>query len=313
MVTSIPPLTADEQIEFGYLDKGQSWPADRKTLVVASYNIRYARGPFLISGGLLRKVKLLSNRRRSETVSRNIKLAAGALTAGKLMPPIDVLALQEADKQTARAGGVHVARELATELNMPWVHAPAGIPRGIKPVQREWWLDFEEPIELHDKGDTGIALISRHPLSDLARIDLPWQKCPWRPRLAMGATVPLRNKGLRIINVHVDPHAASDGQLQQLEVLAKHADATTGPIIIVGDFNTLSKQKCLDTRLFLEARGYTTPFTTGTATWRGSGIRLHADWIFTRDVEVKNWGVARPLSSSDHWPVWVEIEVSDTR
>lgn len=313
MVTAIPPLTADEEIEFGYHEEGQPWPHDLTTLVVASYNIRYARGPFLISGGLLRKIGLLSRRRRSQNVLRNIKLAAGVLTSGKLMPPIDLLALQEADKQTARAGGVHVARELAAELNMPWVHVPAGIPRGVKPVQREWWLDFEEPIQLHDKGDTGVALISRRRLTHVTRIDLPWQKCAWRPRLAIAATIPLGERSVRIINVHVDPHAGSDGQLQQLEVIASHAEASKMPAIILGDFNTLSKEKCVDTRRFLEARGYTTPFRTGTATWRGSGLRMHADWIFSRDLQVKNYGVTRPLKSSDHWPVWAEIEMLDKR
>jgi len=308
MATSIPPLTPEEQIEFGYTNEVHPWPQNRPTLVVASYNIRYARGPFLISGGLLRKARLLNTRRRSETVLRNIRVAATAFTSGNLLPPIDVLALQEADRQTVRAGGVHVARELAAELRMPWVHVPAGIPRGIKPIQREWWLDFEEPIHLHDNGDTGVAMISRHRLDEVTRLDLPWQKCPWRPRLAMAATIQFGKKSIRLINVHVDPHAASDGQLQQLEVIAGHAEASRGPAIIVGDFNTLSKQKCIETRGFLEARGYTTPFSTGTATWRGSGIRLHADWIFTRDVDVKTYGVARPLSSSDHWPVWVEIE-----
>ena len=310
MATAIPPLTAEEQIEFGN-QEGQPWPTDRTSLVVASYNIRYARGPHLISGGVLRKTGLLTARRRSEVVSRNIDIAAEALTAGKLMPPFDVLALQEADKRTVRAGGIHVAREFAEKLKLPWIHVPAGLPRGIKPIQREWWLDFEEPIQLHDEGDTGVALISRHPVNDVIRMDLPWSKCPWRPRLAMAATLPLTKRAIRVINVHVDPHAASGGQLEQLEVLATHAENWNGPAVIVGDFNTLSKQKCLDTRQFMEARGYTTPFPTGTPTWRGSGIRLHADWIFTRDVTVKRWGVARPLNSSDHWPVWVEIEVSD--
>lgn len=312
MVNAIPSFLAGEPIEFGYPNEGRAWPADQTKLVVASYNIRYARGPFLISGGVLRKIGMLSGRRRSDTVSNNIRRAAAVFTSGKLMPPIDILAVQEADKETVRAGGLHVARALAAELKMPWVHVPAGIPRGIKPVQREWWLDFEEPIQLHDSGDTGVALISRYQLREIVRLDLPWQKCPWRPRLAVAASIPLGEKSIRIVNVHVDPHAATDGQLQQLEVIAAHAEASKGPAIILGDFNTLSKEKCTETRRFFEARGYTTPFRTGTATWRGSGIRLHADWIFTRHVQVKNYGVTRPLSSSDHWPVWAEIDMSDT-
>jgi len=64
-----------------------------------------------------------------------------------------------------------VANELADALHMSWVHVPAGIPRGVKPATRQWWLDFEEPIDLHDSGDTGIALLSQLPVSEVTRID----------------------------------------------------------------------------------------------------------------------------------------------
>lgn len=246
--------------------------------------------------------------RRPQHVGRMISTAARALSDGRFLPRADVVALQEADKGTARTGGHHVAKELATELGMQWVHAPAGIPRGIAPAKRQWWLDFEEPIDLHDSGDTGVALLSRLPLSDVERIDLPWQECPWRPRLAMSATISIGPNQIRLFNAHVDPHMAVGGQLAQLEVIAERAEAATVPTIVLGDFNTLSNQKCLDTRSFLEARGYRTPLQTGTATWRGAGLRMHADWIFTRGLKIQRWGVARHvLDVSDHWPIWAEI------
>ena len=293
--------------EFGDQYSSGPWPSNLTKLVVASYNIRYARGPHLISGGLLRKVGLLPRQGRDKTVRQNIRMAAAAFTDGSLLPPVDLLALQEADKSTVRAGGIHVARELAAQMNMRWVHAAAGIPRGIKPLDRQWWLDFEEPIELFDKGDTGVSIISRYPVENVTRIDLPWKECLWRPRLAIAGTIKIADKNIRLVNVHVDPHAASGGQLEQLEVIAQHADEFDGPAIILGDFNTLSKQKCSDTRQFMEQNGYSTPFVTGTPTWRGAGLRLHADWIFTRGLNVGRVGVARPLSSSDHWPIWAEI------
>lgn len=278
-------------------------------LVVASYNIRYARGPYLISGGIRRKMGLMSLTGRPQHVSRQISAAARAFSDGKLLPRVDVLALQEADKETKRTGGHHVAQELAHGLGMQWVHEPAGIPRGIAPVKRQWWLDFEEPIDLYDSGDTGVALLSRLPLIDVTRIDLPWQECRWRPRLAIAATITVGTQDVRIFNAHVDPHAAVDGQLAQLEVIAAQAEATTLPTIVLGDFNTLSRQKCIETREFLEARGYTTPFPTGTATWRTIGLKMHADWIFVRGVKIERWGVARPLNVSDHWPIWAEVAV----
>jgi endonuclease/exonuclease/phosphatase family metal-dependent hydrolase len=276
-------------------------------LVVASYNIRYARGPYLITGGLRRKMGLMSLTRRSEHVARQISAAARAFSDGVLLPRVDVLALQEADLCTQRSGGHHVANELAAELGMNVMHEATGLPRGVAPVKRQWWLDFEEPIDMHDSGDTGVALLSRLPMTDVTRIDLPWHECPWRPRLAIAATRAVGPHQVRFFNAHVDPHAAINGQLAQLEVVAAQAEAATVPTVILGDFNTLSRQKCIDTRKFLESRGYTTPFPTGTATWRGGGLRMHADWIFVRGVKIERWGVARPLSVSDHWPIWTEI------
>ena len=306
MVTAIPPLSDSEKLEFGpaVTNVQESTPTN---VVIASYNIRYARGPHLISGGLFRKAGLMSLKQRPSFISKQISLAAKAFSEGKLIPRPHVLLLQEADKRTDRAGGHHVAQELATQLEMNWVHAPAGIPRGIKPVQRQWWLDFEEPIGLHDLGDTGVAFLSKLPLANVTRIDLPWHECPWRPRLAIAATVALGTSKLRIFNAHVDPHAAVDGQLEQMEVIAEEAARTSEPSLILGDFNTLSKKKSIETREFLESRGYFTPFPTGTPTWRGAGLRLHADWIFGRGIKITRWGVARPLSVSDHWPIWVEL------
>ncbi|HEU5460562.1 MAG TPA: endonuclease/exonuclease/phosphatase family protein [Pyrinomonadaceae bacterium] len=303
----IPPLTDSEKLEFGENSDHQALANDNK-LVVTSYNIRYARGPYLISGGLRRKLGLMNLARRPQHVGRMISAAARAFTDGRLLPRADVIALQEADKGTVRTGGHHVAKELAEEMGMHWVHAPAGIPRGVAPAKRQWWLDFEEPIGVNDSGDTGVALLSRLPLNDVTRIDLPWQECPHRPRLAMSATIALGSNEIRLFNAHVDPHMGVGGQLAQLEAIAEQAEASTGPTIVLGDFNTLSKQKCLDTRGFLEARGYTTPLCTGTATWRGAGLRMHADWIFTRGLKIQRWGVARLLLNvSDHWPIWAEV------
>jgi endonuclease/exonuclease/phosphatase family metal-dependent hydrolase len=280
------------------------------SIVVASYNIRYAVGSRLISGGLLRKAGLHgSAERRRQLVAKNIERAARVFTDNQLLPRPDVLAIQEADKRTERAGRHHVARELAEAMDVDWIHVPAGIPRGVKPKTRQWWLDFEEPIALNDTGDTGIALLSRLPVSDVARIDLPWHECAWRPRLAMAATIALGGADLRILNAHVDPHSAVNGQLEQLETLMSATKDYDGPTLIVGDFNTLSNKKVAETRHFLESQGFSTPFPSGTPTWRGMGIRLHADWIFGRGVNILNWGVARPLNVSDHWPVWARLEL----
>src|SRR4030095_1530659 len=100
-----PPI-AVQPLEFGRVNETDHWTATKTSLVVASYNIRYARGPFLISGGVLRKLGMSSRGRRTNTVSDNLQKAAKAFTEGKLLPLVDILAVQEADKGTVRAGAV---------------------------------------------------------------------------------------------------------------------------------------------------------------------------------------------------------------
>ena len=279
----------------------------RSKLVLASYNIRYAVGRHLISSGLLRKAGVNLPRYRADAVARNIHTAALAFSDSRLLPRPDILALQEADKETGRAGGQHVAARLADDLSMSFVHVGAGLPQGVKPKQREWWLNFEEQIGMQDTGDTGVALLSRIPVSAITRIDLPWHECAWRPRLAMAVTFELGGQLVRLFNAHVDQHGPIDNQHQQIERVLEHATRRDGPTVILGDFNTLSKQKAIAVRQLMESNGYTTPFPTGTATWRGAGLRFHADWIFVRGVSVNRWGVAKPLNVSDHWPIWAEI------
>jgi endonuclease/exonuclease/phosphatase family metal-dependent hydrolase len=318
MATIDEAMAAPESLEASGIETGDfatsgATVAERSRLVVVSYNIRYGVGSFLITGSLFRRVGLTRPRRRARLVARHIQRAALALRDGTRLPPADIIALQEADKETIRAGGHHIARELARELQMGYAHASAGIPREEEPKAKQWYLDFEEHIAPTDEGDTGVALLSRLPLDDAARVELPWTDCAWRPRLALAATVRACGQKIHIFNSHIDPHASTDEQLEQHAAVLARADRADGPVILLGDFNTLTRAACLRVRGFLEARGYTSPLPTGVATWRAGLIRLHPDWIFVRGVRVIRWGVARPLGVSDHWPVWVEIDLAPER
>lgn len=280
---------------------------NRSSLVLASYNIRYAVGSHLIGSGLLRKLGYNFPRNRSQAVARNISAAARVFSEDELLPHPDILALQESDKETGRAGGQHVAKGLAEEIGSAFIHLSAGLPRGVKQEQREWWLNFEDHIALNDPGETGVALLHHLPVENVERLDLPWRDCPWRPRVALAATFHLADKKVRLINVHISPHSGVANQHAQTEAVIEHAKAFDGPVVILGDFNTLSTEKEIDIRRLMETLGYSTPFPTGTPTWRGAGLRFHADWIFARDLRIVRWGVAKPQGISDHWPIWAEI------
>ena len=282
-------------------------------VVIATFNIRYAVGSFLITGSLFRRAGLGRPARRQQLVQRNIEKAAATLGGSRAMPRADIIALQEADRGTQRAGSQHVARELARALDMHYTHAAMNIPRGVPPKDKQWYLNFEEPIATDDTGDTGVAILSRQPIAASSRVELPWSECAWRPRLALAATVNTGSSRLHVFNSHIDPHATMDEQLAQHESIIERAARVDErePTILLGDFNTLIRRTRDATRRLLESHGYTSPMPSGTGTWRAGLLRLHADWIFVRGARVARWGVARPLSVSDHWPVWVEIELPE--
>jgi endonuclease/exonuclease/phosphatase family metal-dependent hydrolase len=279
------------------------------TIVVGSFNIRYAVGPYLITGGFLRKTGIHSPSRRPGLIRKNLARAAHALSSGRAMPAIDILGLQEADVRTRRAGGIHIARELASALGYDFAHAPNLVPAGVIPEKKQWYLDFEEPIDTFDDGDTGVALLSRLAFENVRRIELPSFGCDWRPRVAVASEFVAWQRRITVVNVHIDPHASTDEQLEQHQAVIDVIDDANNPAVILGDFNTLSVAAAQKVRAFLEARGFTTPFANSLPTWRAGLIKLHPDWIFGRDVKFDRWGVCRPLRVSDHWPVWAALSL----
>lgn len=307
-VRGVSQAESDLEIERDDFAARTSSSEESRRLVVVTYNIRYAVGSHLIGGSVLRRAGLGWPARRPRLVGENIRRAAALLSDGTSLPRADVVALQEADRGTLRAGGRHVARELAAELKMNYVRAHVPTPADVEPKDRKWWLDFEERMLRGEEGDTGVALLSRLPLSDAARIELPWGVCPWRPRLAVAASVPFGGRRLHVFNAHIDTHATVEGQLKQHRTILARAARTDEPTVLLGDFNTLDDEGRRAARGLLEAEGYTTPLPTNTATWRSGPIRHHFDWIFLRGARVLRWGVARVRGISDHWPVWVEIE-----
>jgi endonuclease/exonuclease/phosphatase family metal-dependent hydrolase len=304
---------ASDGVELGDLTGGAAPLPTPRRIVLTTFNIRYAVGSFLISGSLLRRIGLKRLARRPALVKSHIERAARAFSDDVLLPAPHVIALQEADRETIRAGRLHVARELAIRLKCHYAHAAQAKPRDEEPEPKQWYLDFEEHISAREPGETGLAFLSRWPLAAARRVELPWSECAWRPRLALAATLALgAERHLHLFNSHIDPHAGVAEQLAQHEAILDDADgieAAGDAVVLLGDFNTLTPRARTAMRELLEARGYQTPLPTKLPTWRAGLYRLHADWIFVRGAaRVTRWGVARPLSVSDHWPVWVEIE-----
>src|SRR5215204_4277727 len=133
-----------------------------------------------------------------------------------------IMGLQEVDRKKKRSGHSHTAKQIADELGMhyAWAAPPAAKPK--------------------DEEETGVALLSIYPLSDVRRIVLPHEGPNRRRRVALGATVELDDRKWRVYTAHAETRIPMDKKVQQfkavLEDLAQYPKDM--PAIVMGDLNT---------------------------------------------------------------------------
>ncbi len=205
-----------------------------------------------------------------------------------------VIGLQEVDRNKERTGNQNTARILAEELGMHYAWAA---PPGTKSATEE---------------ETGVAILSPYPLSNIQRIVLPHNGPGQRRRVALGATVTIGPKHLRVYSVHSETRMSFDKKLDQwkavLADLEKYSPDT--PAIVLGDLNTWEPGAGGKTRKLFTSAGFHTPFD-GQSTFRQRilfvPLDLKLDWIWLRNLEAIKHGVDRDIKLSDHWPLWITL------
>jgi endonuclease/exonuclease/phosphatase family metal-dependent hydrolase len=205
-----------------------------------------------------------------------------------------ILALQEVDRRKKRTGNSNTAKALADELGLHYAWAA---PPTAKPGDEE---------------ETGVAIFSVYPLSDIKRIVLPHPGPYRRRRVALGATVDIDGHKWRIYSAHAETRISFGKKLEQynalLEDLARYpADM---PAIVMGDFNTWEPNGHSKTIKLFSKAGLKTPFG-GQSTFRRRvlfvPIELRLDWVWLRGLEATSHGIDRQIQVSDHWPLWTNL------
>lgn len=209
-----------------------------------------------------------------------------------------ILALQEVDRRKKRSGHNNTAKILADELGLYYVWTA---PPAKKPTDEE---------------ETGVAILSVYPLSDVKRFVLPHPGPGKRRRVALGATVEIENRKWRIYSVHAETRINFDKKLEQFKAVL---DDLAGypkdmPSIIMGDFNTWepnAHDKVV--KLFSDA-GLKTPFVEGKKTFKRRilmvPLELKLDWVWLRGLEASSCGIDRQIEISDHYPLWTNVKMS---
>ena len=206
-----------------------------------------------------------------------------------------ILALQEVDRSKKRSGNNNTAKLIADELGMHYVWAA---PPSPKPTDEE---------------ETGVAILSVYPLTDVQRIVLPNKGPNGRRRVALGATVEIDNQRWRVYSAHTETRIPVNKKLEQFKAVLDdlaHYPANM-PAIIMGDLNTWEPNADGKTSKFFSDAGLKTPFG-GEATFRRRvlfvPIELKLDWVWLRGLEAASFGIDRKIEVSDHFPLWTNLK-----
>lgn len=274
-------------------------------LLLLSLIFPYNDGPLLESGQGA-TVRQQSGTAPSEIkiISYNIRWRSGddLKTLIKLLqedPEIgcaSILALQEVDRHKKRTGHNNTVKTIADALGMYYVWAA---PPTAKPSDEE---------------ETGVAILSFYPLSDVRRIVLPNPGPNRRRRVAVGATVEMPNHRWRVYSAHAETRITIGKKLEQykavLDDLAQFPAVM--PAIIMGDFNTWEPYAGGKVNKLFSDAGLKTPFDDR-STFRRKvlfvPVELKLDWVWLRGLEAAAFGIDRKVEVSDHYPLWTNVKM----
>lgn len=211
----------------------------------------------------------------------------------------DVIGLQEMDRRRKRSGSVDAARQMAEELglNYAWAAAPND---GTKRGDREAGED-----------ETGVAILSPHPLTDVTRLVLPHPGPNCQRRAAIAATVRIGKTDMRVYSVHAETRIPVALKVEQwraiLDDLRSHENV--GRVAVLGDFNTIKEKDVRAARSLFTGAGFTTPFADDELTWETFIVALKLDWLWLRGLQPTAHGIRRNVTYSDHYPLWLTAKL----
>jgi endonuclease/exonuclease/phosphatase family metal-dependent hydrolase len=206
-----------------------------------------------------------------------------------------ILGLQEVDRRKKRSGNSNTVKMIADELGLHYAWAAPPTP---KPGDEE---------------ETGVAILSVYPLSDVRRIVLPHEGPNRRRRVALGATVEIDKRQWRVYTAHAETRIPFDKKLEQfkavLDDLAQYPSHM--PAVIMGDLNTWEAGAGRKTIKFFSDAGLKTSFGHQPTFRRRvlfMPLELELDWIWLRGLEPAGFGIDREIKVSDHWPLWTNVK-----
>lgn len=202
----------------------------------------------------------------------------------------DVLLLQEMDDTGTE--------RIASELGYDYVYYPASIhPRHDRPF--------------------GNAVLVRGSVESHRFIPLPSGGIfPVTSRIAVVARVRLRGRAFSLVSTHTSTvMVPPETRLEQSEAIRNELAGVKVPIVIGGDFNSMSRQDVNELRAQMYSVGLEHARLPHGATVRNRGawkwvgdVEMVLDHFFYRGLELRRTGIDTKAMGSDHYPIWAVFE-----
>jgi endonuclease/exonuclease/phosphatase family metal-dependent hydrolase len=310
-------------------------------LVVATWNIGFGGGP---DGMPTDRHDAASVRDRLDRIARVLREGVPARpgwrspqgTEGTRTGPADLVFLQEVDRPSDRSGGIDQFAYLAQAVGLP--HACFVTTWNLNWLPYPSWPPSRHLGRIH----SGQAILSRHPIRDCTRVELPqpdeyprWYRRFFLHRSLQVATIDLGGRALSAVNVHLEAFSQPNRE-DQATRLRDLVAGLAGPLIVAGDFNApppdaVQKSGFVDEDIdfstdttiarFLDGNdlraslGASDPGASDAAgpespafTFPARAPTRRLDYVFHRGfADVALAGVDPVDPASDHLPVWTTL------
>lgn len=212
--------------------------------------------------------------------AEDIPAALAELQTTPDLQDADVLLLQEMDERGTAA--------IATALGMNYVYYPASVHN-------------------HHGRNFGNAVLARWPITASEKLLLPYQNPKnGQRRIAVRAVLAIGQTPLAVYSVHTETIWLSAPRRQaQVAALLQRVAAEPGPVIVGGDFNTLTASSVAQLTSQFAALGLS-PAPAG-ASSSFAGLTFALDHLFLRGLAPAATGTWPATSASDHAPVWATL------
>lgn len=252
-------------------------------------------GP-IYSGQFAPKATFSNGTKEFGWISYNIHYGEGEIEkltadirAMSLLVPLDFIFLQEVNGDAT--GASNAAESLAKALSLNYVYAPAHLRSGR---------------------DHGTAILSRWPLKNPRKVELPpsaFVKCRKRAPIMVEAEVGDAGQTVALYSVHLatwfpDTFVADFQRAKQIAPIWQDVKTlpSSWPVIVAGDLNTVNPLGTAKINHGFSRLGFARLHKKSGPTFKD--LPFHLDHAYGRGFTPMEFGTDQLAQGSDHYPIW---------